>query len=100
MKGYKEKGLRTFRELKAALEHLDADAGIRVEGSIAGFNDSFIFVSRGAEGFIVNVCDSVRDESGAVVPGRSERWLNLKSLDEVMEFIVKSAKRPLRAYLY
>ncbi|MEM1994549.1 MAG: hypothetical protein QXW32_03620 [Nitrososphaerales archaeon] len=101
MEGYREKVLRTFKELRAALEQLDSDAGIRVKGSLAEFDDGgFIFISKAEEGFIINICDSTKDDNGVLIPSRKEKWLNLKSVAEVMDFILKSAKRPLKAYLY
>ncbi|MFN3621501.1 MAG: hypothetical protein ACK4TI_01285 [Nitrososphaerales archaeon] len=101
MEGYREKVLRTFKELRAALEQLDSDAGIRISGSFAEFDGGgFIFISKAEEGFIVNICDSVKDGSGVFIPGEREKWLNLKNVAEVMNFILKTAKRPLKAYLY
>lgn len=102
MGGYREKALRSFKEIKAALAHLDADAGIRVRGSLSEFSEGgFIFLGRSTEGFTVNVCDAVRDlKTGLLVAGKREKWLRLKDLDEVMEFVLKAAQRPLKAYLY
>ncbi len=101
MKGYREKSLRTFKDLRAALEQLDPDAGVRVEAAFAEFNGGgFIFIGRAAEGYIVNICDSVKNDDGLQVPAGKERWLTLKSVDEVMELILRAATRPLKAYLY
>jgi len=102
MGGYREKVLRSFKEVREALKHLDFDAGLRIKGSLSEFSEGgFIFLSRSAEGFIVNICDAVRDEeTGSLVTGEREKWLKFRDLDEVMKFILKAAQRPLKAYLY
>jgi len=102
MKGYKEKALKSFKEVREALRNLDFDAGIRIKGSLSEFSEGgFIFLGRSTEGFTVNVCDAVRDEkTGLLLAGGKEKWLKFKDLDEVMKFILKAAQRPLKAYLY
>jgi len=102
MEGYREKALRSFKELKAELARLDPDAGIRIKGALKEFREGgFIFISRSPEGFTVNICDAIRDEKTGLLLARGrERWLKFKSLDEVMELIIKAAQRPLRDYLY
>ena len=102
MEGYREKTLRSFKELKAELARLDLDAGIRIKGSLKEFSEGgFIFISRSREGFTINICDAIRDKkTGLLLAGDREKWLKFKSLDKVMELIIKAAQRPLRAYLY
>ena len=102
MKGYKEKALKSFKEVREVLRNLDFDAGIRIKGSLSEFSEGgFIFLGRSTEGFTVNVCDAVRDEkTGLLLAGGKEKWLKFKDLDEVMKFILKAAQRPLKAYLY
>ncbi len=102
MEGYREKALRSFKEVREALTNLDFDAGIRIKGSLSEFSEGgFIFLSRSTEGFTVNLCDAVRDEkTGLLLAGGKEKWLKFKDLDEVMKFILKAAQRPLKAYLY
>lgn len=101
MRGYRERTIRTFKELRAALEHLDSDAGIRIKSSLKEFNDGgFIFISKSGEVFTINICDSIKCSNGILIAGGKEKWLYLKSVDEVMDFILKSAKRPLKAHLY
>jgi len=102
MEGYREKALKSFKEVREALRNLDFDAGIRIKGSLSEFSEGgFIFLSRSTEGFTVNLCDAVRDEkTGLLLAGGKEKWLKFKDLDEVMKFILKAAQRPLKAYLY
>ena len=102
MEGCREKALRSFKKVREALTNLDFDAGIRIKGSLSEFSEGgFIFLGRSTEGFIVNVCDAVRDKkTGLLLAGGKEKWLKFKDLDEVMKFILKAAQRPLKAYLY
>jgi hypothetical protein len=102
MEGYREKKLRSFKEVREALTHLDFDAGIRIKGSLGEFSEGgFIFLSKSTEGFTVNVCDAIRDEkTGLLVAGEKEKWLKFNDLEEVMKFVLKAAQRPLKAYLY
>jgi hypothetical protein len=102
MEGYREKALKSFKEVKEALAHLDPDAGIRIKGSLSEFCEGgLIFLSKSTEGFTVNICDAVRDEkTGLFGVGKREEWLKFKDLEEVMKFVLKAAQRPLKAYLY
>ena len=102
MEGYREKALKSFKEIREALAHLDFDAGIRIKGSLSDFSEGgFIFLSKSTEGFTVNICDAVRDgKTGLLVAGGKEKWLKFKDLEEVIKFILKAAQRPLKAYLY
>jgi hypothetical protein len=98
----KERRLRGLEDIITALRELDADEGVRVVGRMKGLKGGgFIFINRTRRGFAINTCDRVFDRRhGLYVAGGMGEVFEVGSLDEVIAFLRRNAKKPLRAVWY
>ena len=99
---YREKKIRSVKELNRTIEGLEPDEGLRIIGSLQGFSKGgFVFITKPSERYCVNICERVFDRSlKAIVPGGKEEWFYASTSADVWSLIETRIKRPLEAWLY
>ncbi len=99
---YSERQVRTERDLLDFIEALDEDEGIRIQGNLKNHdNGGFIFVATYRGSYCVNICDKVwTSKIRRYVAGGKDEWFYFDAGKEAFRFVMKEAKRPLRAWLY
>ena len=99
---YSERSINSERDLLDFIEALDEDEGIRIDGNLKNHeNGGFVFVGTYRGSYCVNICDKVWAPKlrGYVARGKDE-WYYFDKGKEAFRFVLKEAKRPLRAWLY
>lgn len=99
---YSERPIRNERDLLDFIQALDEDEGIRIVGDLQNHeNGGFIFVGYYRDSYCVNICDSVWDgKLRKYVAGGKDEWYYFDTGKGAFDFVMKEAKRPLRAWLY
>jgi len=99
---YSERPINNERDLLDFIEALDEDEGVRIEGNLRNHeNGGFVFVGTYRGSYCVNICDKVwAPKLRQYVPGGRDEWYYFDKGKEAFRFVLKEAKRPLRAWLY
>ncbi len=99
---YSERPIKQEQHLLEYIEALDEDEGIRMEGNLKNHeNGGFIFVGTYRGSFCVNICDKVlASRVHGYVAGGKDEWFYFDDGKEAFRFVMKEAKKPLRAWLY
>jgi len=99
---YRERCIRTFKDLKVTVEALDPDEGVRILGSSKDLRGGgFIFIAKKSNRYCVNITERIVDERlGEYIPGGREEWLYLQNAEDVMNIVKDKAARPLKAWVY
>jgi hypothetical protein len=99
---YSERPISREQDLLDFIKALDEDEGIRAEGDLENHdNGGFIFVGNYRGSYCVNICDKVwNSKLREYVAGGRDEWYYFDTAKGAFHFILKEAKRPLRAWLY
>jgi hypothetical protein len=99
---YSERAIRNERDLLDFIEALDEDEGIRIEGSLKNHTaGGFIFVGYYRGNYCVNICDRVwNPKLRKYLAGGNDEWYYFDTGRQAFTFVMKEAKRPVRAWLY
>jgi hypothetical protein len=99
---YSERPIRSERDLLDFIEALDEDEGIRVEGKLRNPPGGvFIFVGYYRGSYCVNICDRVwNSRLRKHVAGGKDEWYYFDKGKGAFDFVMKEAKRPIRAWMY
>ncbi len=99
---YSERPIRNEHDLLDFIEALDEDEGIRVNGNLENHGGGgFIFVGYYRGSYCVNICDKVwNSKLHKQVAGGKDEWYYFDKGKQALDFVMKEAKRPLRAWLY
>jgi len=99
---YVERRIKDDQDLLDFIEALDEDEGIRLDGDLANHsNGGFIFTGTYRGSYCVNICDRVwNPKLRKHVAGGKDEWYYFDTGKEAWRFILKEARRPLRAWLY
>lgn len=99
---YAERPVRSERDLLDFIQALDEDEGIRIEGNLENHESGgFIFVGTYRGNFCVNICDRVwAPKVGQYVAGPKDEWFYFDTGKQAFHFVMKQARKPLKAWLY
>jgi len=99
---YAERPIRSEQDLFDFLEALDEDEGIRVEGELKNhLGGGFIFIGYYRGSYCVNICDRIwKKKLGKYVAGGADEWYYFDAAKDTLTFVIREAKRPIRAWLY
>ena len=99
---YSERAIRTQRDLLDYIEALDEDEGIRIQGDLENhIQGGFIFVGIYRGSYCVNICDKIwNSKLKTDVAGGNDEWYYFDTGKQAFDFVMKEARRPLRAWLY
>ena len=99
---YSERAIRTEQDLLDYIEALDEDEGIRIQGDLKNHTEGgFIFVGVYRGSYCVNICDEIwNSKLRKYLAGGNDEWYYFDTGKQAFNFVMKEAKRPLRAWLY
>jgi len=99
---YSERLIKDEHDLLDFIEALDEDEGIRTEGDLKNHaNGGFIFVGVYRGSYCVNICDKIWNAKlRKHIAGGKDEWYYFDTGREAYRFVLKEARRPLRAWLY
>ena len=99
---YTERRIKDDRDLLDFIEALDEDEGVRLDGDLKNHsNGGYIFVGIYRGSYCVNICDKVWNQKVRKhVAGGRDEWYYFDTGKEAWRFVLKEARRPLRAWLY
>jgi hypothetical protein len=99
---YSERQIKDEEDLLDFIEALDEDEGVRADGDLKNHtNGGFIFVGIYRGSYCVNICDKVwNSKLRKHVAGGKDEWYYFDTGKEAWHFVLKEARRPLRAWLY
>ena len=99
---YSERPISREQDLMKFIQALDEDEGIRIDGSLKNHeNGGFIFVGTYRGSYCVNISDKVWvPKLKKYVTGWKDEWYYFDTGKEAFHFVMKEAKKPLRAWLY
>jgi hypothetical protein len=99
---YSERSITNERDLLDFIEALDEDEGIRVEGNLKNHTEGgFIFVGYYRGSYCVNICDRVwSPKLQKYIAGGKDEWYYFDTGKQAYNFVMKEARRPMRAWLY
>jgi hypothetical protein len=99
---YSERAIKNERDLSDFIEALDEDEGIRIEGNLKNHTaGGFIFVGYYRGSYCVNICDKVwNPQQRKYLAGGKDEWYYFDTGRQAFTFVMKEAKRPVRAWLY
>ena len=99
---YSERPIKDEHDLLEFIEALDEDEGIRADGDLKNHvNGGFIFVGTYRGSYCVNICDKIwNTKLRKHVAGEKDEWYYFDTGKEACRFLLKEARRPLRAWLY
>ena len=99
---YSERPIRTERDLLDYIKALDEDEGIRIQGDLENhIQGGFIFVGIYRGSYCVNICDKIwNSKLKKYVAGGNDEWYYFDTGKQAFDFVMKEARRPLRAWLY
>lgn len=99
---YSERAIRTERDLLDYIEALDEDEGIRIQGDLKNHAEGgFIFVGVYRGSYCVNICDEIwNSKLRKYLAGGNDEWYYFDTGKQAFNFVMKEARRPLRAWLY
>jgi len=99
---YSERLIKDEHDLLDFVEALDEDEGVRAEGDLKNHaNGGFIFVGVYRGSYCVNICDRIWNAKlRKHVAGGKDEWYYFDTGKEAYRFVLKEARRPLRAWLY
>ena len=102
VQSYYERALRNEQDLLDFTEALDEDEGIRIEGNLKNHTaGGFIFVGYYRGSYCVNICDRVwNPKLRKYLAGGNDEWYYFDTGRQAFTFVMKEAKRPVRAWLY
>src|SRR5713226_4357740 len=92
-----EKRVRSFDKLMSELRRLDFDSGVRIVGSYRK-RKCFAFVTRSGGVYTV----MIYERKGRKAPALGARilWKEIKSLDDLREFLGRIGQKEIGAYVY
>lgn len=99
---YSEREIRTERDLLDYIKAFDEDEGIRIQGDLKHHvQGGFIFVGIYRGSYCVNICDKKwNSRLKKYVAGGNDEWYYFDTGKQAFDFVMKEARRPLRAWLY
>jgi hypothetical protein len=99
---YSERPINSEQDLLDFTEALDEDEGIRIQGDLKNHSGGgFIFVGYYRGSYCVNICDKVwNGRLRKYLAGGKDEWYYFDTGKQAFTFIMKEAKRPIRAWLY
>ena len=99
---YSERTLKGEGDLLDYLLALDEDEGIRVQGNLKNHTaGGFIFVGCYRGSYCVNICDKVwLPTLHKHVTGGKDEWYYFDTGKQAFNFVMREARRPVRAWLY
>jgi hypothetical protein len=99
---YSERSITREDDLLEFIEALDEDEGIRIDGALGNHeNGGFIFVGTYRGSYCVNICDKIwSSKFKEYLAGDKDEWYYFDKGEEAFNFVLKEAKKPLRAWLY
>jgi hypothetical protein len=99
---YSERSITNEGDLLDFIEALDEDEGVRVEGNLKNHTDGgFIFVGYYRGSYCVNICDRLwSPKLRKYIAGGKDEWYYFDTGKQAYNFVMKEAKRPIRAWLY
>jgi len=99
---YSERAIKSEQDLLEFTEALDEDEGIRVQGDLKNHSGGgFIFVGYYRGSYCVNICDKVWNRKlRKYLAGGKDEWYYFDTGKQAFTFVMKEAKRPIRAWLY
>jgi len=102
MSRYREKKIRSLKELRRALEGLELDQGVRIICRLGDDSkEGFLFLTKPSERYCINICSRLYDENlKSYVPGGEEEWIYCESVDEVWKRVKAYVQSPLQAWIY
>jgi hypothetical protein len=99
---YSERPIRNENDLLDFIEALDEDEGVRIEGNLKNHTaGGFIFVGYYRGSYCVNICDKTWNQRlRKYVTGGKDEWYYFDTSKQAFTFVMKEAKRPIKAWLY
>ena len=99
---YSERAITKEQDLLQYVEALDEDEGIRLDGNLENHSGGgFIFVGFYRGSYCVNICDRVWDANlRKYLAGGNDEWYYFDTGKQAFRFVMREAKRPIRAWLY
>ena len=99
---YSERPIKSEQDLLDFTEALDEDEGIRIQGDLKNHSGGgFIFVGYYRGNYCVNICDKVWNRKlRKYLAGGKDEWYYFDTGKQALTFVLKEAKRPIRAWLY
>ena len=99
---YSERAITKEQDLLQYIEALDEDEGIRLNGNLENHTaGGFIFVGFYRGSYCVNICDKVWNAKlRRYLAGGKDEWYYFDTGKQAFRFVMKEAKRPIRAWLY
>ena len=99
---YAERPIKDEKDLLDFIQALDEDEGVRIDGGLDNHsNGGFIFVGYYRSNYCVNICDKVwNPKRHRYTTGGKDEWYYFDTGKEAWRFVLKEARRPLRAWLY
>jgi len=99
---YSERLIRNERDLLDYMKALDEDEGIRMQGNLKNHeNGGFIFVGVYRGSYCVNICDRLwNSKLRKHVAGGKDEWYYFETGKQAFDFVMKEARRPIRAWMY
>ena len=99
---YSERVLRNKRDLFDYIAALDEDEGVRIQGDLKNHSHGgFIFVGYYRGSYCVNICDKVwNSKLRKFIAGGNDEWYYFDTGKQAFTFVMKEAKRPIKAWLY
>jgi hypothetical protein len=99
---YSEHKIESLNELSVLMQAMDQDEGIRIRGEVEGFeNGGFIFVTRSASRYCINVCDRVFDPIRKTYSvGGNDVWFYFDTFEEAWAKLATLIRNPIEAYAY
>ena len=101
-KVYSERSIRYEKDLLDFINALDEDEGVRIVGNLENHaGGGFIFVGYYRGSYCVNISDrSWNSKLRKYVTGGKDEWYYFDTGRQAFDFVMRDAKRPLRAWLY
>ncbi len=99
---YSERSITSENDLLDFINALDEDEGVRILGNLKNHEGGgFIFVGYYRGSYCVNICDRVRNPKlRKYVTGGKDEWYYFDTGKQAFNFVMREAKRPVRAWLY
>lgn len=99
---YSERLIRNERDLLDYIKALDEDEGIRMQGDLKNHaNGGFIFVGFYRGSYCVNICDKLwNPKLKKHFAGGKDEWYYFDTGKQAFDFVMREARRPIRAWLY
>ncbi len=99
---YSERSITNENDLLDFINALDEDEGVRIVGNLTNHvGGGFIFVGYYRGSYCVNICDRAwNSQLRKYVTGGKDEWYYFDTGKQAFNFVMREAKRPVRAWLY